>query len=605
MKRIIFLAVIITLFFSQFIMADIEVGLVHHWKFDKDTSDEKNSNTGELVGTAEYFEGVDGEALNLRNNAYVMVDDSLFPTGNLERTISIVVQLKGDGSDEPVFAYGKSQGNSNKSFIIKQDSRGLFIDFGNNQWGVPNTYSGWTYICVVIPKKGNKMSDTLIYINGQWISGMYLSNNSGNVQGFNTAKGGIAYIGTDLGGNNSFNSAVDDLRIYEKALSATDIHELYKLYEPSMGNKGKQGWSPVLGVVEDGERRALKLEDWIGGEGKKPIIPANSYIGEDGFTSLANAINIRGARGLDGTPGLPPAHEWDESGKLLRFQNPDGTWGDWIDLSCTCEGDSNIITENMTLDVPSSYDTIQDALAYLEDKMITQSAIVTIQVASGTYNDYSGINVKHPNGGQIHILGNTSDQSKCTINFSANTKHALLVSNGSVLGRIDGFTFAGKRIEESRGMTAAQNSTIFCGTKMTIKQFGNGVGAGTNSFIYASSIVVKDNVNHGIVSAFSSSINASYCTVTGNGEYGVYALNNATITFYRGTSKGNGIAGVASIYGSGIEIAEATVEDNLTYGLLATWNGTIYGPDAIVRNNKFDFSPLPGELGIKGGIINN
>lgn len=36
---------------------------------------------------------------------------------------------------------------------------------------------------------------------------------------------------------------------------------------------------------------------------------------------------IEAAKGAD---GRPPAHEWD--GTRLRFENPDGTWGEWVDL---------------------------------------------------------------------------------------------------------------------------------------------------------------------------------------------------------------------------------------------------------------------------------
>jgi len=39
------------------------------------------------------------------------------------------------------------------------------------------------------------------------------------------------------------------------------------------------------------------------------------------------AALIAEARGAD---GQAPAHEWD--GTKLRFQNPDGTWGEWVDL---------------------------------------------------------------------------------------------------------------------------------------------------------------------------------------------------------------------------------------------------------------------------------
>lgn len=37
-----------------------------------------------------------------------------------------------------------------------------------------------------------------------------------------------------------------------------------------------------------------------------------------------------GADGADGERGPAPRHEWD--GTRLRFQRPDGSWGQWVDL---------------------------------------------------------------------------------------------------------------------------------------------------------------------------------------------------------------------------------------------------------------------------------
>jgi len=43
-----------------------------------------------------------------------------------------------------------------------------------------------------------------------------------------------------------------------------------------------------------------------------------------------NSVNLRGPSGTSGINGLPPKHEWD--GTSIRFQNPDGSWGNFIDL---------------------------------------------------------------------------------------------------------------------------------------------------------------------------------------------------------------------------------------------------------------------------------
>lgn len=64
--------------------------------------------------------------------------------------------------------------------------------------------------------------------------------------------------------------------------------------------RGAKGWTPVLVVVSDGERRVLRLIDYIDGEGTKPTIPTDNYVGTAGLTTLANAVDIRGAVGATG-----------------------------------------------------------------------------------------------------------------------------------------------------------------------------------------------------------------------------------------------------------------------------------------------------------------
>jgi hypothetical protein len=56
------------------------------------------------------------------------------------------------------------------------------------------------------------------------------------------------------------------------------------------------GWTPVLSVVSDGERRVLQVTDWTGGQSNKPA--TGQYVGASGLvSSIASAVNIRGAAG--------------------------------------------------------------------------------------------------------------------------------------------------------------------------------------------------------------------------------------------------------------------------------------------------------------------
>lgn len=57
------------------------------------------------------------------------------------------------------------------------------------------------------------------------------------------------------------------------------------------------GWSPLLAVVSDVDRRVLRVVDWVGGSGSVP--PVLGYVGATGLVqNIADAIDIRGPSGL-------------------------------------------------------------------------------------------------------------------------------------------------------------------------------------------------------------------------------------------------------------------------------------------------------------------
>ena len=61
------------------------------------------------------------------------------------------------------------------------------------------------------------------------------------------------------------------------------------------------GWSPVLALAVDGDRRVLQITDWVGGGGTKPAI---GFIAASGIVPLiANGLDVRGIPGLQGPQG--------------------------------------------------------------------------------------------------------------------------------------------------------------------------------------------------------------------------------------------------------------------------------------------------------------
>lgn len=60
------------------------------------------------------------------------------------------------------------------------------------------------------------------------------------------------------------------------------------------------GWTPILAVATDGDRRVLQVVGWDGGSGTIPIIGV--YLGVSGFVSnISDGINVRGAIGPAGS----------------------------------------------------------------------------------------------------------------------------------------------------------------------------------------------------------------------------------------------------------------------------------------------------------------
>ena len=111
------------------------------------------------------------------------------------------------------------------------------------------------------------------------------------------------------------------------------------------GAYGPQGWSAVLALVSDGERRVFEIVDWVGGEDTKPT--ELGFIGATGIVAdIAEAVDVRGSVGAQGLAGLAGADGADgingADGREVEFQTTPthiqwrysgGTWVDLIALS--------------------------------------------------------------------------------------------------------------------------------------------------------------------------------------------------------------------------------------------------------------------------------
>lgn len=101
--------------------------------------------------------------------------------------------------------------------------------------------------------------------------------------------------------------AIDVVPTFQKKID--DFIKEYKIKDGKDGATGAQGPTGATGPK---------------GEKGDSIAGPQGASGEDGLDGT------NGEHGNDGKPGQAPSHEWD--GTKIRFQNSDGSWGEWTDL---------------------------------------------------------------------------------------------------------------------------------------------------------------------------------------------------------------------------------------------------------------------------------
>lgn len=83
------------------------------------------------------------------------------------------------------------------------------------------------------------------------------------------------------------------------------------------GDQGFKGWSPAFAIVNDGTRRVLQVDDWVGGQGVKPAV--GDYVGATGLVAaIGDAVDIRGPQGVQGPQG-DPGPQGDEGPQGMAF----------------------------------------------------------------------------------------------------------------------------------------------------------------------------------------------------------------------------------------------------------------------------------------------
>ena len=206
-------------------------GLAGYWKLDEDSGTSAadssgNGLSGAIYGNPFFLEnGEAGRAYSFSNASYVNVNDSPgldFGPGQgftIAAWINPSVALSGTNG-----VLSKKHDDSSQGYVLYYDDSKSQMNFrlgglDYNLWSTVPSPNTWTYLVASVNDNGASKTISLYY-NGVFDKS-YVSSAT------NTTSTAPLTIGYASAWNAYFQGSIDDVRIYNRALSASEVRQLY------------------------------------------------------------------------------------------------------------------------------------------------------------------------------------------------------------------------------------------------------------------------------------------------------------------------------------------------------------------------------------------
>ncbi len=265
------------------------VGLVGWWKGDGDTLDSVSENNGANQNVT-YTSGVVGQAFafdpeNFSYGTYTGIQIADQPAYALTNSLTIEGWIRPRGDSYIIFWRGDNRPGLDPYYLSMQDNHTLrfgICDANNNAALVDTTlnYSSWTHVAATLDGGTGTLS---IYTNG-----VLAAQTSSSVRPFGNLEPdqspGIGIGNLNDGGNSfPFIGDIDEISLYNRALSSTEIAAIY--------NAGSAGKCPMISSTNDCVTPPADLVSWWKAEGNA----LDSVGGNNGINQ-----NVTYTTGIDG-----------------------------------------------------------------------------------------------------------------------------------------------------------------------------------------------------------------------------------------------------------------------------------------------------------------
>ena len=249
--------------------ANVGADIVGRWRFDEGSGTVAQDSSGydrhgTLQGNPQWVSGIDGGALEFDGTAdYVNIDGYKGILGGAARTVAAWVKTTSsgtsDGNSSTIVEWGSNSGGQRMCFRVYGGRLRCEHGNGNLQADTSLADDEWHHVAVVVTENATISNpDVKLYLDGEDDT-----RDTTDGDAFNTTAGPDVSIGRrPVTDTRFFDGLIDDVRIYDAALTAEQIQQLAtatKAHDPQpadgaqnvglFDNSGMVTWDGTAGAV--------------------------------------------------------------------------------------------------------------------------------------------------------------------------------------------------------------------------------------------------------------------------------------------------------------------------------------------------------------------